>query len=146
MTPEILDQPVPFLQGFRLHGRHSEKAVKIALSDAGPGVIQKHKNPVHIQVIPGDIVNDGQSFFFPMDIIMGNGIKLFHGIFPFRPLPIGPLDLPKESLSVFISFPDHKNSKGKKPQDQKKSNGPVVIVSIHKHPPFSRKKEAVPFL
>ncbi len=85
MVSEELNDTFPLLQRLRLKFRKPEHRIEIFLTAGGARVVQKHIHPLHIQIIPCDIV-DHKTPILMISCVMRNALQFFRCIFPLRHL------------------------------------------------------------
>ena len=90
-------QFLTFFQNFFVKNRPSENIIENIFPRWGKRLIDLYKDPIHIQIVPGNIINIKFPVFFSTEI-MGNTLQIIRGIFSFR-------NFSENSFySVFLSF------------------------------------------
>ena len=85
------------IQFFFVENRSSEHIIEHVFSRWGNRLIDLYKNPIHIQVVPGNIINIKFPVFFSAKIV-GDTLQIIRRVFSFR-------DFSKNSLySVLLCF------------------------------------------
>ena len=104
------DQFFPSFHFCFIKNRSSQHLVKDIFSRRGHCLIDQHINPVHIQIIPRNIVDKKNFACLPAEI-MGNCFNISGRILSFRDITVRPPYFPADyltSFSVFIQDPEKK--------------------------------------
>ena len=105
---EKADQLFPFLYLLLRKERSAHHIIQNVFSRRGNGLVYQHKNPIHVKVIPGNIINTEPLALFPAEI-KGNTLNIPCFIFPFRNLSVYTADFPHYSFFalMFCTDDDH---------------------------------------
>ena len=130
---EKLQKSLSFFQLFFPEDRFSQKVIEAFVPNRRNALIDQGIDPVHIQIIPGNVINI-KSFFFSLPEKLGNMIQLFIAVFPLGDLSPGSHHFFQKKSPAFSFFIEiQKTGSCQKKKDHSKSDHRIVIHSSPKN-------------
>ena len=106
---KICNQPFSFIQHVSIHLRLAQYLVKYVFAAGRKCIVYTYKNFIHLQIVPGDIIDHKLLSLIPFRI-MGDAFQFLLGIFPIRYGSPPLFQMPQKPFALPDLIPDDHGS------------------------------------